>query len=207
MRNRLATLIVDSFHDAAARRGLEALAMACGDPMALAHADDLPEALPRDWFDERGGGLHVTARWAGHAAELADRAARAWDVVRARPLEPPTATLDAAGLLFDARLYFETHELLEPHWMRAAGSEREALKGLIQIAVGLQHLANGNAAGARSLLHEGSIRLLGRELAARALDPFARAIARCLDDVRRRGSAAPSSFDWSTVPRFPVRSA
>jgi Domain of unknown function (DUF309) len=207
MRNRLATLIVESFHDADARRGLEALARAWPDPVAPERIADVRQALPRGWFDDRGG---ATAPWGAHAAELADRAARAWQVVRARPLESPPvplgAALDAAGRLFDARLYFETHELLEPRWMSAAGSDRDALQGLIQIAVGFQHLANGNAAGARSLLREGSIRLLERELGGRALGPFARAVASCLDDVRRRGATAPSSFDWSTVPSFPVRS-
>ena len=209
MRNRLATLIVESLHDPGARRGLEALAAACADPMALARAGDLPETFPRDWLDDRGDRLSVTPRWSAHAVELADRAGRAWRALRERPLDPRPAplgaALDAAGLLFDTRLYFETHELLEPHWMRAEGSDREALQGLIQVAVGFQHLANGNAAGARSLLREGSLRLFGRELAALALDPFVRGLARCLDDVRRLSAAPPSSFDWSIVPRFPAR--
>ena len=67
--------------------------------------------------------------------------------------------LQAAGLLFDAGLHFEVHEVLEPHWAAAQGDARETLQGLIQIAVGYQHLANGNHAGARSLLVEGSGRL------------------------------------------------
>jgi DUF309 family protein family protein len=210
MRNRLATLILESLHDPVARRRLETLATISTDPTALTCAGDPPEAFPREWFDGPEGGRRVTPRWAEHAAELADRAARAWRALRARPLQPQPAplgaVLDDAGLLFDAGLYFEAHELLEPHWMRAAGSDREALQGLIQVAVGFQHVANGNAAGGRSLLREGSVRLLGRELAALALDPFARAIARCLDDLPRPGAATPSSFDWSLVPRFPARS-
>jgi DUF309 family protein family protein len=211
MRNRLGTLIVEALHDPDARHALGALAALCGDPMALVGEDGLPTAFPRGWFDDRGGGLHVMPGWNEHAAELAERAGRAWRALDGRPLHPQPAplgaALDAAGLLFDARLYFEAHELLEPYWLRAEASDRDAVQGLIQVAVGFQHLANGNAAGARSLLREGSLRLLGRELGALALDPFARAIARCLDDVRRLGEAAPSSFDWSIVPRFPARSS
>ena len=58
---------------------------------------------------------------------------------------------------------------------RPQGDTRETLQGLIQIAVGYQHLANGNRAGARSLLVEGSGRLHQRRLAGVELDPFARA--------------------------------
>ena len=57
--------------------------------------------------------------------------------------------LGQAALLFDGRLYFEVHELLEPYWLRAAGRERETLQGLIQVAVGFHHLSNGNG-GARA---------------------------------------------------------
>ena len=59
-------------------------------------------------------------------------------------------TLAAAATLFDAGLHFEVHELLEPYWARGEGAERQALQGLIQIAVGYQHLANGNLGGARA---------------------------------------------------------
>ena len=92
--------------------------------------------------------------------------------------------------------------MLEPHWMRAEGSARETLQGLIQAAVGYQHLANGNLEGARALLHDGAAKLLGGRLAGRDLDAFARAVAGhsrelTLPDARAAG------FDWSCVPRVP----
>jgi len=49
-----------------------------------------------------------------------------------------------AAALWDARLFFEVHEVLEAVWQRAAGETRQALQGLIQIAVAFYHLAGGN---------------------------------------------------------------
>jgi len=107
------------------------------------------------------------------------------------------AILDAAGTLFDAGLFFEVHELLEPHWQRAEGRPREALQGLIQVAVGFQHAVNGNQAGARALLAEGAARLHGACLAGRPMDSFAREA--CIAAV------VPSEVDASLAPRFPAR--
>jgi hypothetical protein len=131
--------------------------------------------------------------------------ARARRAVRALGTLPPrraTASLDgaltAAECLHDAHLYFEVHELLEPHWQAASGEAREALQGLIQAAVGWQHLANGNRAGARALLADGRARLRGRRLGDRDLDAYAEAVATALarlDDHH--------DFDWGRVPPFP----
>jgi len=124
---------------------------------------------------------------------------------RARSPDPSLDTaLAQAGALFTAGLYFEVHEILEPHWMRAEGEARETLQGLIQAAVGYQHLANGNLAGARALLHDGAAKLLGRKRPGADLDAFARGVADharalTLPDARAAG------FDWSCVPRFPAR--
>jgi len=175
LRNRLAELVLDAFHDHAARRELETLgADASGEP---------------------------------HAEELAERAERARRLFAGRPLDPVDALLEMAlgqaALLFDGRLYFEVHELLEPYWLRAAGHERETLQGLIQVAVGFHHLGNGNLAGARALLHDGAAKLLGRQIAGIAVDAFARAVVSTLDDVIRLGMEAPARFPWTSVPRFP----
>jgi DUF309 family protein family protein len=207
LRNRLAGLILDALHDAEARRGLEALAAVCDDPTALSGAAELPKRFPRDLFEERDGGLRVRGGWTEHAAELGDRTRRAWRMLRARELVargmPLAATLDAAALLFDTGLYFEVHELLEPHWLRARGDDREALQGLIQVTVGFQHLANGNVAGARSLLREGSARIEGTSLEGLDLDPFARGARACLAGLPADDITVPRRFDWMCVPRFP----
>jgi hypothetical protein len=179
LRNRLAELVLEAFHDHAARRELEALA-----------ADGSEEP---------------------HAAELAERAERARRLFAGRPLDPAGAPLVMAlaqsALLFDAGLYFEVHELLEPYWLRAAGRERETLQGLIQVAVGFHHLRNGNDAGARALLHDGAAKLLGRDIEGMGVDAFARAVVSTLDDLIRLGGEASARFSWSSVPRFPTRPA
>ena len=179
LRNRLAELVLEAFHDHTARRELETLA-----------ADGSEEP---------------------HAAELAERAERACGLFAGRPLDPADAPLEKAlaqsALLFDAGLYFEVHELLEPYWLRAAGRERQTLQGLIQVAVGFHHLCNGNDAGARALLHDGAAKLLGHQIEGISVDAFARAVVSTLDDLIRLGVEAWARFSWSSVPRFPARSA
>ena len=49
--------------------------------------------------------------------------------------------------------------MLEAVWKTAEGAERQALQGVIQVAVAFHHLAHGNVRGARSLLAEGRGRL------------------------------------------------
>jgi uncharacterized protein len=208
LRNRLSELIIDSFHDAAARRGLQAVTAVCADATALAGAVEVPARFPRDWFEQREHGLELKGAWKEHAGELCERARRAWQALCARPLDranaPLAIGLEAAALLFDAGLYFEVHELLEPYWMHERGEERDALQGLIQVAVGFQHLANGNIVGARAVLADGCDRIRGRRLDARELDEFAHATARCRAQLGEAGEAPPAPFDWRTVPRFPT---
>jgi len=176
-RNRLAALILAAFHDAGARRELAALASA--DASALA-ADWLGADEPR------------------HAEVLRARARRASEALAtvspASPEPSLVAALDAAATLHDAGLHFEVHELLEPYWARARGEAKEALQGLIQVAVGYQHVANGNLRGAKALLSEGSGRLHGQTLGL-DLEPFARAVARSLDRL--------PDLEESDVPPFP----
>jgi predicted metal-dependent hydrolase len=178
VRNRFAETVLAARHDPQARATLGELARRC------AHGET------GDWLDA----AHAT-----HAAALCARARAAVSALSERPLDAPapslSAVLDDARRLFDAHLYFEVHELLEPAWTRAAGGEREALQGLIQVAVGYQHLANGNAAGARALLADGAARLHTRALAGVALDAFARAVV----DT----AAAVPHVDWARVPAFP----
>jgi hypothetical protein len=175
VRNRLTEIILAALEDIGARRELTELARDDADPPGWLENDE------RDY-------LRLVRERAQRASQaLADRPAGR---IHSRP-----EALDAAAALFDAHLYFEVHELLEPSWRDAEGGEREALQGLIQIAVGYQHLANGNLAGARALLDEGGRRLDGRALDGLALAPFGRAVARSAEQLSR--------FDWRAVPRFP----
>jgi hypothetical protein len=209
LRNRLAELILDALHDPGSRAGLEALAAICADPRARSGGRALPQRFPADLFEMRGGEMQVRGGYRAHAEELCDRAQRGWDLVRGIPFEPDAPSLDqvlrTAARLFDAGLYFEVHELLEPHWIRAEGGEREVLQGLIQAAVGLQHLANGNVRGARLLIRDGTTKLAGRRLHGLALDGFTAALRRCAERIDALGTSGTQRFDWAGVPRFPVK--
>ena len=205
LRNRLADLILDALHDETARRGLETVAAVCGDPRALDPAAPPPAGFPVELFERRADGWRIRAGFGPHAAALGERAARAVRALSTRPLAPadpplPVA-LEQAGALFEAGLYFEAHEVLEPFWMRAEGVRREALQGLIQVAVGFQHLANGNLEGARALLRDGAAKLDGRR--GGGTGAFAAAVVACLAEIVALGGDAAARFDWSRVPRFP----
>jgi hypothetical protein len=208
LRNRLADLILDALHDDRARRGLRAVAAVCADPRALDPSAPPPEGFPAELFDRGPEGWRIRAGFGPHRAAFGERAARAVRALAGRPVDPPDpplpVALEEAAVLFDAGLYYETHEVLEPYWMRAEGAAREALQGLIQVAVGFQHLANGNLAGARALLREGATRLAGHPLDGRGLSAFADQVARCLPDLDALGPEAAARFDWSRVPRFPA---
>jgi hypothetical protein len=213
LRNRLADLILEAVHDGAAREGLAAVAAVCDDPRTGAAAA-LPPRFPADLFERSPHGLAVRSGYAAHAREFCARARAGWGVLRARPLDPADAPLASvlavAAALFDAGLFFEVHELLEPHWFRAQGAERERLQGLIQVAVGFQHLANGNLRGAVLLLHEGAARLRGGPLAGLDLDTFAAAAQRCGAVAGAQAPAdaeAAARFDWTMAPRFPRAAA
>jgi predicted metal-dependent hydrolase len=54
-------------------------------------------------------------------------------------------------LFFNARDFFEAHEVWESLWMESVGPERRFYQGLIQAAVGLFHFGNGNLRGALKL--------------------------------------------------------
>ncbi|HEU4439750.1 MAG TPA: DUF309 domain-containing protein, partial [Methylomirabilota bacterium] len=98
----------------------------------------------------------------------------------------------------------EVHELLEPSWLRADAAARPGLQGLIQVAVGFQHLANGNLDGARALLREGAAKLLGRRVGGRDTEDFARAVLGCERELARPGPEGSRRFDWRAVPPFPA---
>jgi uncharacterized protein len=213
LRNRLADLILDAVHDVAAREGLAAVAAVCLDPRAGVAAA-LPSRFPADLFERGPRGLAMRSGYAAHAGEFCARARAGWDVLRARPLDPTDAPLGSvlavAAALFDAGLFFEVHELLEPHWFRAQGTERDRIQGLIQVAVGFQHLANGNLRGAVLLLHEGGARLPGEPLAGLELDAFAAAAQRCgaaAASLDPADAGAAARFDWTMVPPFPSAAA
>jgi hypothetical protein len=62
------------------------------------------------------------------------------------------STFQRGAELFNAREYFDAHEVWEDVWRAAPAEEKRFLQGLIQVAVALHHHTRGNLEGARSLL-------------------------------------------------------
>ena len=51
---------------------------------------------------------------------------------------------------FNTQCFFEAHDTWEELWRETSGPDRLFYQGLIQTAVGLYHMRNGNFRGARS---------------------------------------------------------
>lgn len=66
------------------------------------------------------------------------------------PLLP--SDLVAGAERFNRGDYFEAHEEWEKTWYGREGEEGRFLKGLIQVAVSLHHLEEGNLRGARKVM-------------------------------------------------------
>jgi predicted metal-dependent hydrolase len=67
------------------------------------------------------------------------------------PDDTRTAALAAFQAAIDAGKFFEAHEILEAFWVSYRGEDRDFYRGLIQAAVALHHLGNGNTTGAASV--------------------------------------------------------
>lgn len=134
---------------------------------------------------------------APHAAAAAAHARRALEAVAAYVAPPEQASsivraLHQAVALWNAGHFFEVHEVLEEVWKTATGDLRQALQGVIQIAVAYHHLAHGNRRGARSLMAEGRARLASVPPAAlAALDVGALLAATSAWASVRSGDAVP----------------
>lgn len=145
----------------------------------------------------------------GDGLAPAFRAQEAFVRDRALRLQAALGWIDAEGATgdvvacaraaWDAGLFFEVHEILEPAWLAERGTRRDALQGLIMAGAALHHLTQGNTAGARGLLRDSVRRLaaspedLGLDLAG-----FARelgALADAIDAGTVRGAA-----DLAAVP-------
>jgi len=159
LRNALAELTLAAFDDRAAEGALAWLAAPVEKPSSSARARLAAVHLVEP------DGDRLLAVHAGHAAAVAAHAGRARRAVDAFDRTRAGAGIERAcrvgATLWNEGLFFEVHEVLEAVWRSATGAVREALQGVIQIAVAFHHLAHGNVRGARSLLVEGRRRLAG----------------------------------------------
>lgn len=121
-------------------------------------------------FEPLAGGIRLRGDLMTDLAAIRERVAMFLDALhacRARcgrfakdgEEEATEFALCAAAALFNAGLFFETHEILEPPWKTAGEPLRTLLQGIIQVAAGFHHRDNGNLRGAHALLREGVARL------------------------------------------------
>jgi hypothetical protein len=188
------------------------VAAAGGDASARAALDELSR-----WRDGAAPGPALRAVRAGDDALLFDddglsepfRAQEAFARDRALRLRAALGWIDAARATgdpvacacaaWDAGLFFEVHELLEPVWLAERGPRRGALQGIIMAGAALHHLTQGNLAGARGLLRD-SVRHLAGSSAELGLDlpRFARDLARLADAID--AGAVRGAADLARVP-------
>ncbi len=72
--------------------------------------------------------------------------------------------------LFNSCQWYKSHDVLEELWHETYGSERQALQGILQVAVAEVHLQNNNINGATILYGEALGRLKKSEFANLRLD-------------------------------------
>ena len=98
--------------------------------------------------------------------------------------------------LFNRGRFFDCHEVLEEVWLEFSGERKRFLQGLIQVAVALHHLRNGNRVGAERLLDAAVEKLAGDSPERELLDVAA--LLTALAPLRKQISAGESpSDDWS----------
>ena len=197
-RDALADLLLEALDDAATAATVCGLAAAArtseAEPRPRALEAMLRSVLPSG-FDAEWPAIRATLIQYGAALENwsgpAGGATR--DVV-----------LRKSALLFNHHLFFEVHEVLEPQWMQERGEVKKFLQGLIQIAVAFYHLGRGNLAGARSLLHEGLIKIsphapawLGVEL-----QDFIAGLEKCRQVISSLSPETYKQFSPDAIPRM-----
>jgi predicted metal-dependent hydrolase len=95
---------------------------------------------------------------------------------------------------FNARDFFEAHEVWEEIWLVEDEPEKTFLQGIIQIAAAFHHYRRGNADGAETLLAAGIVKIMRfpadhRGLAIHDLREEAKFWARALGEMQRLGDA------------------
>ncbi len=104
---------------------------------------------------------------------------------------------------FNRAYFFEAHEILEDLWRETSGPLRLFYQALIQLAVGLYHLSNGNRRGALNLLGKGLDKLAAFQPTCQGIDVDAlcREAHAWLDRVRHAGEGE-LSVDPERLPRI-----
>lgn len=88
---------------------------------------------------------------AAHRAYIEDRLLRyqyVYDTIKKRAETDP---FRQALVLWDAKLFFEVHEIMENLWKKAGGDEKSAMQAMFRAAGTYVHMEQGNESAARSM--------------------------------------------------------
>lgn len=110
---------------------------------------------------------------------------------------------------FNRGEYFDSHEVWEELWLDETGGDRLFYKGLIQAAVALYHLENGNATGSRKLLDSSAAYLQGYRPQHRGLDVdgFLDGVRQCFDANLAARAHVPGDLEYQpTIQLNPLES-
>jgi predicted metal-dependent hydrolase len=105
-------------------------------------------------------------------------------------MQTPPPELHQGVEEFNRAHFFEAHETLEDLWRGTSGPLRLFYQGLIQLAVALYHLSNGNRRGALNLLGKGLDKLTAFQPTCQGIDvdSLCHDARTWLDRVRRAGN-------------------
>jgi hypothetical protein len=120
--------------------------------------------------------------------------------------ESPYHPLHLMGIeCFNQRDFFRSHEFWEELWRQTRGPDQLFYKGLIQAAVALFHLTNGNVHGTQKLLARARHYLAAyrSQHLGLDLDHFLVALSRCVDDaLGRPGQFGQPVVDPQLIPEI-----
>jgi predicted metal-dependent hydrolase len=112
--------------------------------------------------------------------------------------------LTAGIALFNAREFYECHEVLEDIWLAEPGHIRTLYQGILQVGVAFYHLGRGNYRGATSLLETGITYLRAFVPVCMGVD-----VQALVDDaihsyaeLQRLGKERMAEFDERLIPRI-----
>lgn len=169
---------------------------ACGARLRALEAEDGAKLFADDALAERFSGLDA---WVRDRAERFAAACR-WIGEEALAEDP----VECARAAWDAGLFFEVHELIEPVWLEERGERRSGLQGLIMAGAALHHLEEGNLSGAGSLLLDAARHFrAGPRDPGYAVEDFAAGLARIGERVK--SGEIRGIQDLQSLPRLERR--
>ena len=103
---------------------------------------------------------------------------------------------------FNGQFFFEAHDTWEELWADTTGSHRLFYQALIQTAVGLYHLSNGNYKGACSQFEKAIAKLEQYQPAYHGIETkqLVENIRQCLADSELLRNGTVGVFDSSKIP-------